>query len=62
MIDRIKKFSQEVRVELAKVSWTNREELWGSTLVVIFSVIFLTLFISFCDLVLSRVVQSLIRW
>ena len=62
MIDRIKKFSQEVRVELAKVSWTNRDELWGSTLVVIFSVIFLTLFIGFCDLVLSRVVQSLIRW
>lgn len=62
MIQRIKKFSQEVRVELAKVSWTNREELWGSTVVVILSVVFLTLFIGFCDLILSRTIQSLMRW
>lgn len=62
MIQRIKKFTDEVRVELAKVSWTNKEELWGSTLVVIFSVALLTLFIGFCDLLLTHAIRLLIRW
>ena len=62
MIGRIKKFTDEVRVELAKVSWTSKEELWGSTLVVIFSVVLLTLFIGFCDFLLSQAIRLLIRW
>ena len=61
MIDRIKKFTQEVGVELSKVTWTSREELWASTLVVLVSVFFLTLFIGFCDFVLSRLIQIAIR-
>ena len=62
MIDRIKKFAQEVRVELGKVSWTSREELWGSTVVVIVSVILLAVFIGLCDFILAQVIRRLIRW
>ena len=62
MIEQIKKFAQEVRVELAKVSWTDREELWGSTVVVVLSVFLLTLFIGFCDVVFSRTIQWFMRW
>jgi len=62
MIARIKKFAQEVRVELGKVSWTSREELWGSTLVVIASVALLSLFIGLCDFIMAQVIRRLIRW
>ena len=62
MIQRIKKFSQEVRVELAKVSWTSKEELWGSTVVVLVSVALLTLFIGCCDFLLTHAIRWLIRW
>ena len=62
MIQRIKKFTQEVRVELAKVSWTDKDELWGSTLVVLASVAMLTLFIGLCDFLLTHAVRFLIRW
>ncbi len=61
MIGRIKKFMQEVRIELSKVTWTSREELWGSTLIVIVSVAFLTLFIGICDFFLARLIQLAIR-
>ena len=62
MIQRIKKFSQEVRVELAKVSWTSKEELWASTIVVLASVAILAFFIGLCDFLLTHAVRFLIRW
>ena len=62
MIQRIKKFSQEVRVELAKVSWTSKEELWASTIVVLASVAILALFIGLCDFLLTHAVRFLLRW
>ena len=62
MIQRVKKFTEEVRVELAKVSWTSKEELWASTIVVLASVAILALFIGLCDFLLTHVVRFLIRW
>ena len=62
MIGRIKQFTDEVRVELSKVTWTSKEELWGSTLVVLISVTILTLFVGLCDLLLTHAIRWLIRW
>ncbi|MBI4436899.1 MAG: preprotein translocase subunit SecE [Candidatus Omnitrophica bacterium] len=62
MIGRVKKFAQEVKVELGKVSWTSRQELWGSTLVVVASVILLALFIGLCDFILAQLIRRVIRW
>lgn len=57
MISKITKFFNDVKVEMAKVSWPTREELINSTLIVaVVSVIF-TAFIFIADLVLSRVIQ-----
>ncbi|MBI2870143.1 MAG: preprotein translocase subunit SecE [Candidatus Omnitrophica bacterium] len=53
-------FVQEVRGELKKVSWSTREELVASTVVVIAATFLLAVFIGICDLVLSRVVGFLI--
>jgi len=60
MANKVVGFVQEVRGELKKVSWSTREELMGSTLVVIVSTMILAVFIGFCDFVLSRVIGFLI--
>jgi len=50
-------FIKEVRQELGKVSWSNRQELMGSTVVVISITAILTVFIGITDLILSRVLS-----
>ena len=57
----IKKFISEVKIELKKVSWSTKEDLVASTVVVMASVAFLALFIGICDFVLARVINVIIR-
>jgi len=47
-------FLKEVKTELGKVSWSNRQELIGSTLVVIVITFITALFIGIIDLFLSK--------
>jgi len=61
IFSRITKFITEVKVELQKVSWSDRAELIGSTGIVIMSTALLAIFIGIVDLVLSRFVSILLR-
>lgn len=47
-------FLNEVKTELSKVSWSSRQELIGSSFVVIVTTSILTLFIGLIDLILSK--------
>ena len=40
-LDQIKQFFIEVRLEMRKVSWPGRREVYGTTVVVIFAAFFL---------------------
>jgi preprotein translocase subunit SecE len=60
MFDKIKQFLKEVRLELTKVTWTTREELIYSTIVVIVVSIILSIFIGVVDLGLSNLVSMLL--
>jgi preprotein translocase subunit SecE len=61
MIAKTINFFKEVKVELKKVSWPDRNELLGSTTVVIISVIILAVFIGICDFIFSKVIHIIIR-
>ena len=61
MANKIGKFITETKVELKKVSWSTKDELVGSTTVVIVSLAILTIFIYVCDLILSKIINLLIR-
>ncbi|MFC1666815.1 preprotein translocase subunit SecE [Candidatus Omnitrophota bacterium] len=61
IFSRITKFITEVKVELQKVSWSDRNELIGSTGVVIISTALLAMFIGIVDMILSRLVSLLLR-
>ncbi|MFC1549036.1 preprotein translocase subunit SecE [Candidatus Omnitrophota bacterium] len=58
---KIGNFFSQVKTEMQKVSWPSRNELISSTIVVLVSTILLALYIGCCDLVLSRVINVLIR-
>ena len=61
IINRVTKFITEVKVELQKVSWSDRNELIGSTGIVIISTALLAIFIGIVDVILSRFVSILLR-
>ena len=61
IFSKITRFVTEVKVEMQKVSWSDRNELMGSTGVVILSTSLLAIFIGIVDLILSRFLALLLR-
>jgi preprotein translocase subunit SecE len=53
VIDQLREFVKDVRLESAKVSWPTRDELRDSTTVVIVTVLMVAVFIGVVDVVLS---------
>lgn len=47
-------FLKEVKVELGKVAWSTRQELLGSTMVVITVTAIMAVFIGAIDIILSK--------
>lgn len=61
MIKRIEAFFREVKIETKKVVFPGKDELIGSTIVVIVFVIIISIFLGVVDLGLSKIVHNLIR-
>jgi preprotein translocase subunit SecE len=59
MLQKIKLFIREVRVEVVKVVYPTKEELIGSTWVVIITIFLISAFLGFVDLGLTKL--TLIR-
>lgn len=57
MVERIKQFFREVKIETSKVSYPSREELIGSTWVVIITVFVISVFLGLVDLSLAKLVK-----
>jgi preprotein translocase subunit SecE len=58
-IDKAIRFFKEVRVELGKVSWPQRNQVIGSTAVVIVSVFLLSFFLGLVDILLQKVMSAI---
>jgi len=54
-------FIKEVKAELGKVAWSTRQELIGSTVVVIASTAIVAVFIGIIDLLLSKFLTVLFK-
>jgi len=54
-------FLKEVKIELSKVSWSNRQELMEATWIVIVITAILTLFIGTADLILSKILSLVLK-
>jgi preprotein translocase subunit SecE len=58
---RLIRYLKEVRAELKKVSWVNREKLIESTLVVIITVGVMSIAVGIIDLGLSSLLNLIVR-
>jgi preprotein translocase subunit SecE len=61
MIAKIKNFISEVRAEMQKVTWSTREELIGSTGVVLMTMLIMSAFIGITDFLLANVLAMVLR-
>ena len=61
MIQKVKKFLNEVKIEIKKVVFPSKDELIGSTWVVIVTVLLISIFLGIVDLGLSKLVGIALR-
>lgn len=61
MINKIKEFLKEVKVEIKKVAFPSKDELVGSVWIVIITVVIISLFLGVVDLGLSKLVSVALR-
>jgi preprotein translocase subunit SecE len=61
MIDKVKEFFREVKVEIKKVVFPSKDELLGSTWVVIITILIVSVFLGIVDLGLTRLVGVALR-
>ena len=61
MFKKVAKFFQEVRVEMSKVAWPTRDELFASAKVVIVISLLFALYIFVVDTGLSRIMGFILR-
>jgi preprotein translocase subunit SecE len=55
------KFFSEVRGEMQKVTWPTREEIMGSTAVVLMTMLILSTFIGVSDFILAQALSVILR-
>ncbi|MCH7948496.1 MAG: preprotein translocase subunit SecE [candidate division Zixibacteria bacterium] len=58
-MNKFKRFLKEVNVELRKVSWPSKDELIGSTIVVIIVSFMMAIFIGIVDKALTLIVTTI---
>ena len=61
MLQKVRVFFSEVRAEMQKVTWPAREELAGSTSVVLMTMLILSVFIGAADFFLSHIMTLILR-
>ena len=62
MFEKIVKFFKETKAEMRKVTWPTRDELVGSTKIVIIATLVVTLFIGLIDQILTLIIRRLLGW
>jgi len=58
---KIKKFLSEVKAEIKKVVWPSRNEVYGTTIVVLITVFIFSLFLYFADTILFSAISYLLN-
>jgi len=61
LINALRTFLGEVKIELKKCTWPTRQELFGSTMVVVISVLILGVFVGLSDTVLMGLLRAVLR-
>jgi preprotein translocase subunit SecE len=61
-MNKVMSFLNEVRMELKKVTWPNRDELVGATIIVCFLVIVFAVILGVMDGISSYIIGTIIKY
>lgn len=61
MVRKITKFFGEVKTEMSKVTWSSREELIHSAVIVLTVMVVLAIFLGIVDFIFARLVHTFLR-
>jgi preprotein translocase subunit SecE len=61
VFEKIKQFFKEVKIELKKVTFPSRDEVIGSTKVVLVLVIIVAVFLGLIDMLLSKLIGMIVQ-
>jgi preprotein translocase subunit SecE len=61
LLKKLKTFLSEVKIELKKCTWPTRQELFGSTMVVVISVLIIGVFVGLSDTILMGLLRAVLR-
>ena len=62
MGNKIANFVNEVKLEMLKVTWPGKDELIGSTAIVLISLVILAFFIGACDFLMAKIVNIIMAY
>ncbi len=60
-LERIKHFSAEVKTEFGKISWPERKQTLGSTVVVVILVMLISVYLGAVDLFLGKMISLILN-
>lgn len=61
MVEKVKNFISEVKIETKKVNYPTKDELIGSTWIVVITVIIIAIFLGMIDFGLSKIIKVIVR-
>ncbi len=61
MLANTKKFLEEVKVELGKVTWPSRKETMATAWIVVVIIVVISLYLGACDVVLAKLMRLILR-
>jgi len=61
VLTKTKSFLEEVKTEIAKVTWPTRKETVATAWVVVVIIVLLSFYLGACDLILGKLVQLILR-
>ena len=58
---RLRDYAADVRVEMKRVTWPGKQEIYGTTVMVLITIFVLGFYFWICDQIFSRVVQRILH-
>ena len=59
--ERVRDYVADVRIEMKRVTWPSKQEVYGTTLMVVFSTFLFAIYFYLCDEAFSHVVSKALR-
>jgi preprotein translocase subunit SecE len=62
MLQRLREYTHEVKVEMKRVTWPGKQEVYGTTVMVLITTFFFAVYFYFCDLGFKSLIYRLLDY